>query len=226
MKDQELINMSKKEQIWMVVFAVLPFSLLWPMSEYFTEPGGVRALISGALGVIGGMLGFGMYSIFKTKTTLIRVMALAITFAVGLSSIRALHLSSIPTLLTCNVCGYQTLTQDDLLCGECFVELTEAEMFEEGFGTMEEFIFEEQIVFFVPDSLVARIDFYSPIISEDGYEKDMGWKPIVPEDSVLKLNREYVEFMGENSIEISITKDSLDHLVIDSIKINPIPSEL
>ena len=220
MKDQGRSTMSKKEQVWMGVFAVLPFSLLWPMSEYFAEPGGVRALITGALGGIGGMLGVGMYSIFKTKATFVKVIALTITLAVGLSGIRALHLSSIPTLLTCSVCGYQTLTQTDLLCGECFVELTETEMLEEGFSTIEEFIFEEQIVFFSPDSMVAQIDFYSPIISEDGYEKEMSWKPIVPEDTVLKFNREYVGFFKKNSIEMSFSKDSVGQIRIDSIKIN------
>jgi len=113
-------------------------------------------------------------------------------------------------LITCPVCGYKTLTKDDKLCEECLVELTKQEMIEEEYSSMKEFIEEEQILFFAPDSIVEDIDFYAPKISEGGYNKDFTWKPIASKDTILKFNKEYVEYINDNPIKIKIIVDSLN----------------
>ena len=127
-----------------------------------------------------------------------------------MTTVRLIHLnfSNIELLtveeenfMTCPVCGYKTLVQDDKLCEVCLVELTDSEMVEEGYSSMEEFIQGSQITFFSPDSLVDNIDFYNPNVSEEGYEKDMNWKPSVPKDSVLKFNKEYFRYIDEIKVD-------------------------
>ena len=207
-----------KGQIWMTVFAVIPVVLFMNLGEYFSNDNGMQILYGGLFGSIGAVIGFGLYKIVKDKSILIKGLTLAVLLIVCVLAIRLIHMNysnteSILTqeieLSTCPVCGYKTLTTDDKLCGECLVELTESEMTEEGYSTIKEFIKEEQISFFIPDSIVEDIDFFNPKVSEDGYEKDLSWKPIASKNTILKLNQEYVEYIKKNPIEITITAESL-----------------
>jgi hypothetical protein len=207
-----------KVQIWMTVFAVVPVVLFMNLGEYFSNDSGIQILYGGLFGGIGGAIGFGLNQVVRDKSTLIKGLTLGAMLIVSLVTISLIHLNYSDTkpnlteeteLITCPVCGYKSLTKDDKLCGECIVELTEAEMIEDGYSSMTEFIKEEQISFFTPDSLVQDIDFFNPKVSEDGYNKDMKWKPIAPKDTILKFNKEYVEYIKENPIEIKITIDSL-----------------
>jgi hypothetical protein len=206
-----------KGQIWIIVFAVVPVVLFMNLGKYFTNDSGMQILYGGLFGGMGGLVGFGLNQIVKNKSTLIKGLTIGVFLIVSLVTIRLIHLNysnteSILTeekkLITCPVCGYKTLTKNDKFCGECLIELTESEMTEEGYSSIEEFINEEQIVFFCPDSIVNDIDFYNPKTSEDGYEKDLDWKPTAPKDSILKFNKEYVEYIKENPIKITIKADS------------------
>ncbi len=207
-----------KGQIWMTVFGVVPVVLLMNLGEYFSNDSGMRILYSGLFGGIGGAIGFGLYKIVKDKSILIKGLTLSALLIISVVTVRLIHVNysdTKPTLAqesefsTCPVCGYKTLTTDDKFCEECLVELTEIEMIEEGYSSIEEFIKDEQISFFTPDSIVEDIDFFNPKVSEDGYEKDLSWKPIASKDTILKFNKEYVEYIKKKPIEITITVDSL-----------------
>ena len=63
--------------------------------------------------------------------------------------------------------------------------------------TLESFIFDQQLFYFTPDTLIIDVNFYKPNISEEGFEKDLSWKPIVPKDSVLKFNQEVITMLKE-----------------------------
>ncbi|WP_338769826.1 hypothetical protein WAF17_10625 [Bernardetia sp. ABR2-2B] len=206
-KDKE----SKKEQIWMTIFTVIPVVLFMNVGEYFTDDSKMKILYSAVFGGLSGGIGAGLFLLFKNKSSLIKIIALISFISIFAVFIRAIYIYSFPekevlieeeVLITCSVCGYKTLTKDDKLCGECLVELTESEMTEEGYSSMEEFIKEEQIIFFSSDSLVDTVDFYNPKISEYEYEKDLNWTPLVSKDSVLKFNKEYVNFKENYSLDV------------------------
>ncbi|MFD2568242.1 GAD-like domain-containing protein [Pseudotenacibaculum haliotis] len=100
---------------------------------------------------------------------------------------------------TCPVCGYKTIEKKDRICVECFYEikLTEAQIINSGYSSRQEYIKAHQKKYFSPDTLVDRIDFFSPKQSTEGYEKDLKWKPAVTEDVVLTFNQEYVNTLAE-----------------------------
>jgi hypothetical protein len=211
-------NKVDKEQIWTIVFAVIPVVIFMNMGEYFTNDSGMNILYGGLFGGIGGLIGFAINQIVKTKSTLIKGVTLGVFLIVSFLTIRLIQLNYSNSesilidesdLITCQVCGYKTLTKDDKFCGECFVELTASEMTEEGYRSIEGFIKEEQTSFFTPDSIVEDIDFFNPKVSEDGYKKDLTWKPIASKDTILKFNKEYVEYIKNNPIEITIKRESL-----------------
>ncbi len=214
--------MSKKDidkgHIWIIVFVVFPVVIFMNIGEYFSNDNGTKILYGGLFGGIGGLVGFGLNQIVKDKSTLIKGVTLGAFIIFSSLAIRLIHFNYsntklIPTeeteFVTCPVCGYKTLTKNNKLCGECLVELTESEMKEEKYSSIEEFIQEEQIVFFSPDSLVDDIDFYNPKISEEGFKKDSNWKPLTTKASVLKFNKKYVEYIKENPIDLTIILDSI-----------------
>lgn len=174
------------------------------LGEYFAEDGGMQILYSAILGGIGGLVGFGCYGLVQSKSTSVKVAALIILLSMSIGAVTMVHLNYSKTELneteymTCEVCGYKTLTQNDKFCGECLVEISKSDIEIEGYNSYEEYIIEEQLLFFTPDTLAADINFYSPIITEDGYEKDMNWKPVVSKDSVLELNKNFIEYMKNN----------------------------
>lgn len=207
-----------KEQIWLIVFLLLPVVLFMNLGEHFTDNGLIKVLYGGLFGGLGGLIGLGLSRFSNSKSTLTKVLILSAFLITSFVIIRILHVNfstdkSIAIddsgLITCQVCGYKTLTKDNKFCDECLVELTKLEMKNEGYSSIDEYIKEEQISFFCPDSLADTIDFYRPKVSENGYEKDLNWVPIVPQDTVLKFNKEFIEYLMANPIEININMDSL-----------------
>lgn len=210
-----------KEQIWTIVFIVLPVILLMNLGAHYTDHSGMHILYSGVFGGLGGLIGFGTSYAVKGKSTLIKCIALALLLVTSwVAAPIANSIISMPdqtkiaedTYLTCPVCGYKSLDEAGDFCLECFAELSEEEMEEEEYSSMEAFLIDEQMIYFAPDTLVESIDFYNPKVSEDGYKKDLNWKPSVSVDSVLKFNRQYVAFLKEEEADNDSLKFTGEYL--------------
>ncbi len=59
-------------------------------------------------------------------------------------------------------------------------------MKEKGYNRIAELVYARQLYVFYQDS-VEQVDFYKPEVSEDGYEKDKQWKPIIDKEDLLDL---------------------------------------
>lgn len=131
-----------------------------------------------ALGAIGAAI---HYLTFKrppkVRIFAHTVFALALVFA-GFFAWKSF---SIPHefLITCPVCGFRTLEAQEETCAVCKVLVSEASAKLEDFASIEELIFAEQLIYFLPSDEFTGIDFYAADVSDNGYQKDSRWKPKV-----------------------------------------------
>lgn len=196
---------NKKEQIWTMLFTVPPVILFMNIGEVLFANSNWIPVKVGLICGLGGLASWFLYSIVRSKSNLIKgaTLFLLLLMLIGaLVGVNRKYLHEVGqnenATITCLVCGFVSLTETDKLCGECWVELIESEMNKEGFSTMSEFIMEEQFLYFTPDSLVETVDFYTPKLSEDGYVKDLSWRPRVSLDSILAFNADYVQHLKDD----------------------------
>ena len=57
-----------RKEITVSLFTIFPFILLANLAEFIVEEGIIRSLIKIALGCLGGLIGFVIYRIVKSKT--------------------------------------------------------------------------------------------------------------------------------------------------------------
>jgi uncharacterized membrane protein (UPF0136 family) len=85
------ITTDKKETILMAIFTVLPMTLFFPLSEYFTDNSVTRILFSGLFGAFGAGLGFGLYYLTKNKSMTVKIATLTVILTIGIVAIRTIH---------------------------------------------------------------------------------------------------------------------------------------
>lgn len=90
-------------------------------------------------------------------------------------------------LLTCPVCGFHTLYGEGDLCKVCNVEVSEDAAALEDYASVKEYIQAEQMMYFLPEKVGEKVDFFAPYPGKEGYRKDPDWKPIVSEQDVLEV---------------------------------------
>ena len=111
--------MNKKEQLWITFFCALPVAFLWPLGQLFAEPGVARTLVSGVLGGLGGVIGFGLYYWLRDKSTKLRITGLVSILVVGIVSVSVMVQMTKPVLITCEICGYKAVDLKDGNCQYC-----------------------------------------------------------------------------------------------------------
>jgi len=182
------MNEKNKEIIWLALFAVLPVSLLWPLGEYFAEPGITRILISGLLGGLGGLLGFALYNWAKSKSTKTKIVGLVAILVLGVATIRIVHASSIEVLKTCEICGYNAIDKQKKECNVCASNTWEIEQTNKLYNSKIEWLTDEQLFWFTEDD-TAFVEFYKPDKIGD-FPKDDNWKPIINKTDIFEYNKE------------------------------------
>lgn len=197
---------SNKESFWNIIFLVFPFVAFMNLGEYFTDDILTKVIYAGVFGGLGGLLGFGVMTLVLKKSLRIKFIALITIVLLTIGFVRFIHVNyskqtenydSEINYTTCKICGYKAFIDDEKFCDECFVEITLEEAIKDEYKSLESFIFDQQLFYFTPDSLIKDVNFYEPNISEDGFEKDLNWKPIVPKDSVLKFNQEIITMLKQ-----------------------------
>ena len=158
-------------------------ALLWPTAESFAEPGITNTIISGLLGGLGAVIGFGVYSFAKTKKRAVKIITLiGLTLVCFTALIVIVNLSKLK-LQTCEICGYKAIKPKDTECQFCGSTTWHVEKANSSYSTKAEWIKDEQLFWFRIDSLNENINFFTPDY-EDGYEKDKNWKPTVTEQEI------------------------------------------
>lgn len=88
-------------------------------------------------------------------------------------------------LVTCDICGYKAVCPDSNYCYNCFTmtyNLSANKLSEK-----KNWIRDEQLFWFNPDSATSKIHFFDPKI-ENGFLKDSLWKPSVSEIEVRQYH--------------------------------------
>lgn len=179
-------NRSKTENIWTSLFLLVPILSLTRLSENFTQDSTTRILISGGLGFIGGLLGYGCYYFVKTKNTPFKVLSLII---LTISSILTIYIVTKVKYQTCEICGYIAVDKKIDECRICGNITWEKELTYGNENDKYRWLSEEQLFWFAIDSLNQAIDFYKPEVQGD-YRKDKSWKPNITEKD---LAEDYLE---------------------------------
>lgn len=141
--------------------------------------------------VVTGGLTFAGFIYTIRQSPKLRYLALGgLTLFVSLTSLGLyLYFTHLQTqLLTCQVCGYKSLSEAGDECPVCFIPLTATFQAENGYESQEDLIKAEQIMFFMP---VGReeIDFYQPDPSPEGFAKDKDWKPVTTAAEILEIQQ-------------------------------------
>jgi hypothetical protein len=179
--------MKDKEQWWLASFLMLPFFGAKILADNLAESKDMELLYAMIFCGFSMLVGYGLYSFTKDKAAITRLITLGtIVVAFAVSTI---VLSSNHYPITCQICGYKAIEKGDSTCGECFEEISEASMKEKGYKNLTELVYARQLYVFYQDSL-EQVDFYKPEVTEDGYEKDKNWKPIITKDDLLDIQNE------------------------------------
>ncbi len=173
-----------KETIWLTILTVLPVTLLWPTSEYFTEPGLNRTLVSGLLGGLGGLIGFGIYSFVRTKTDKVKILTATGILVIGIGYILILDNFAKQDFETCEVCGYKAVDKEKSECNYCASHTWEKEQSFGLYSNKEEWLREQQLFWFGLDEISEKANFYGPT-DDEGYKKDKTWKPIITQQDLI-----------------------------------------
>lgn len=188
MEKQTTKTEKDKQPVWMIILWLLPAIVLPQIAEDVN--GGIPVIaMSMVLGAIGSIIGFGFYWVFKDRSKGIQIGAF-LTMLVLLFGVVAYFANASDSqkegLLTCQICGYQTLaflSDECVLCGN---SIHKDFIKREGYPSKEEMILAEQVYFF---GFEEELTFETPEIFEDGpktYTKDKNWIPVASWEAVLK----------------------------------------
>lgn len=180
--------MDKKEQLWLTLFCTLPVAFLWPLGQQLAEPGVTRTLVSGVLGGLGAIIGFGLYYWLKNKSTKLKVIGLISILVLGIASMSVVIQMTKPVLNTCEICGYKAVDLKEGDCQYCGNPNWENLSYKNEYSDKYDWILEEQLFWFA-DEDTSKINFFEPS-SDDGFEKDLEWKPSVTKLDIFEDNQE------------------------------------
>jgi len=175
---------TNKETIWLSILTVLPVALLWPTSEYFTEPGLNRTLLSGLFGGLGGLIGYGIYSFVRTKTDKTKILTATGILVVGIGFILTLDNFVKQDFQTCEVCGYKAVDINKSECNYCASQTWGKEKSFGLYDNKEEWLRDQQLFWFGLDEISEKANFYEPTVDE-GFKKDKNWKPIITQEDLI-----------------------------------------
>ena len=90
-------------------------------------------------------------------------------------------------LYPCPVCGFVSLEEPGATCPVCEVEFSEVHAAMEGFGSLQELLTAEQMIYFQPAQGDTVVDFFAPCNCEGNYAKSKDWQPSVTKKDVLEV---------------------------------------
>ncbi|GGG36246.1 hypothetical protein [Hymenobacter glacieicola] len=203
---------SNVEIYWVSAFLVVPLVIAMQFGNEYTTDKGMKVLYSGLAGLVVGPVGFAGYYFTNKRSFAVRIAVLASVIVI--SALPTILLSTHDKALakngttysTCPVCGYIAFNAREKSCDNCGEELTEEEMHESGFASMNSLVRLDQIFYLIPDDEKTAVSFEQPAISEDGYMLDKSWRPIVSKAEVEREAVKYYEHRRKHPIKVEILK--------------------
>ena len=147
------------------------------------------------LAIIGFMMsvamGLGIYSLVKTKTHVVKSIALIIGFvALSLLSTPLQSYVRSQRYATCDICGFVAVDSGTLECQVCASKTWDDKLMT-GYSDKGQYVKEEHLFWFSTESDVEKVNFYLPDGEQNrrGFKKDGSWKPLVTESEVIHYSR-------------------------------------
>ncbi len=179
-----------KDQIWTALFLVTPVIILAKLGDIYADSSLNRILFAGLFGGFGGLIGAGFLQLAKSKSTVIKTSLVLLLIGLCVTTLVVATKMNKPTLQTCEICGYKAIGTTKKQCEYCGSFPWDEQKKIKGYDDKQEWLKEEQLFWFEPDSLTGKIDFYNPTIDE-GFEKDKNWRPLVTEQEIKdEINNE------------------------------------
>ena len=137
-------------------------------------------------------LGLGVYRLIRTKTHLTKSMVIIIgVVAISVLSIPLQSYSKKLKYDSCDVCGFVSVDRETHECQMCVSKKWDDELMT-GYADKEQYVKEEQLLWFATENSVEKVNFYLPEgeRNDDKFPKDENWKPLVTEKEVIEYSRE------------------------------------
>ncbi|WP_018478551.1 hypothetical protein [Pontibacter roseus] len=179
--------MNKKEQIWLGLFCVLPVIGAKALADSIAPNDNMKLLYAAMFGGFATLIGYGIYYTTKNRSNSIRAISLALVIGALTTTVVVASNNSYPQ--TCHVCGYKAIEKGDPTCGYCYEEVSEERMKEKGYNSLSELVYARQLYVFYQDSL-EQVDFYKPEVSEEGFQKNKDWKPLITREDLRDVHEE------------------------------------
>lgn len=174
-------NTDSKNQIWQVLFFVLPVLILSRIGDIYADNFIHKLLLSAIGGVFGVGIGVLVYHFVENKNIITKGISAVILVGICIGSIVGMTMINRPVYSTCEICGYQAILSDIPECGICDNIPWEKEDYGSEYSKKEDWLKDEQLYFFDDD--VYPISFYAPGSLND-YKKDESWKPVITEQEL------------------------------------------
>ncbi|MCA6362536.1 MAG: hypothetical protein IM638_05830 [Bacteroidetes bacterium] len=140
----------------------------------------ISVLYGVILGVIGAAIGFGIWQVVKSKPAWFKIIILLILIPTCFTGVILIDNFQKPKFLTCEICGYKAVKPEGISCEYCASPIWAEVLRENPELLKEDWLREEQLWIFTPDSSAHKINFYEPAVAS-GFQKDNNWKPVVSE---------------------------------------------
>lgn len=177
---------AKKEQIWRLLFLVIPMSIVLPISMLIVPKGGITStLISAVFGGVGALVGMLLFELIKSKPNMVKGGVLFTFFLTIILTVIGVKEYSRPVLITCEVCGYKAIIENTSDCEYCASETWEVIKTEGDYNNKEEWLYDEQMFWFY-EADTNDVDFYGPP-NDDGFEKDVSWGPFISKKDIYEM---------------------------------------
>lgn len=164
-----------------------------------------KTLTSGLAGMIGAACGYLIYKLVENRQNIIKVGIIIIVLVFTLIWIRISKTYSAKTsilkntscktikqsaelnvdssmLSTCEICGYIAVNPDSGYCLNCNNSILDS--LTKNKFIKNSWLKRDQIYWFSSSVTSNKVDFYNPM-NENGFKKDINWKPMVLEREVL-----------------------------------------
>ncbi len=175
--------MNFKDRVWFAVFCLVPAVLLMGLKEYFDVSVGTEVMIGSLLFASGAAIGYSVWRIVRDRATNHKIVAAVVLSLALIFTVVSVSSAMSNRLHTCDVCGYKAVKASEENCSLCGSDVWEKQDNASLQKDKIEWLKEEQLFMFMLDSANQAVDFYMTE-NEDGYEKDMEWKPVITENDL------------------------------------------
>jgi hypothetical protein len=142
---------------WELLIWMLPVMMLPAISE--SVRGNIPDVaMSAILGGIGGMIGVSLFWAIKNQAKSIKISVFIVTLIILIGTLFFFinrTESEKYDLITCQICGYVTLSEKGKECEVCLVEINQAFLEDNLYDSLDEMIKEEQLLFFAIEEGVS-----------------------------------------------------------------------